>query len=1728
MADKDVRLIIRAKNEASKEIKSISQAMRDLADETDEAGSSVKKNASIFGQLTSEIKKFNAQTAAFGAISRVAGIMEKAGESASKLRADVAGLKTELDKSKSSTDAAAKNTEALRANLTDLQRAFAEAKAKNDANRAAQDRSAESTKRLSAAKKELARANELSAKNSERETRIETAKGNIASAQAAQDANVAAYAASKEELAKLRKAVEDADKAVSDSEKSFRQSADTVLKLEAALAQAVGEVDRVEKAIAEMNTEAQEASAALGVMAGAEREMLAATQGLAPQIQKMATALAALNRYSTGGGAFADPKAAAAMRAQREEMEKTATAQKELQAIAQRLANEIRETGDPTGKLAAQLREVTGAAKAAKTEFAANQAALAKLQGSAKSTFAEFSKANGTLPSLTANYERNVASANRLAEAMQRYSTGAGGVTSAALAEKLRAQNQVVDEAAVRYLTLTQEVRRLMAAMQQGGTEKQAAELRQVSQAANQAEKELKEANIALRQMQSGVGNPFAGINSGGRESLSLFQRLRGEVLSLTASFVGFFGAIEGVKGVLATYQQIEAANNRLGAVFKQNSELVGNEIDWLRRQAGRLGIEFGNLAGEYGKYAIAAQAANISSEATRSTFLAVAEAGRVNKLSMDDMNGVFLALTQSLSKGTFQAEEVRGQLGERLPGAFNILADAIGVTTEELGDMMKKGEVLANQETLLKFAEELNKRFGSQLQDSLKSTTTNLGLFANNVSQAQLQFAKGGFIEAFNKALADLDKWFKSREGRDFFLSLGAAAGKFIDVLRIIPENLNTVLAIVRTLISIKLAQWFAGMAGSIVNAVQQARLWTQANTSLVGSSASLTGTLGALRAQVVATGAAFLTMGGNAAGAARGLTLAGTTATALRGIMAAATIGARALWTALGGWIGVIATGVSLLATSLLGDWLGGVNDVTSALDEHQRIMDNILSKYDEAKGSVKDWSAILKDMTLDQLDANVTNLESQFNSLKSSLTSGDVIPYKFWQDGIVDTAAQVNKLRDEFKNTGMSATEFRQKLEKIYAGTSSADAKAFIQDQLKIARQLEEVSRALDQGKDAANRKKTAVDGLRGTLSDVRSPLEQAAEASRDVAAAMGDGSKAADTFKESLDGIKGMIPELAEGLAKLKDEAKLEEFIKGLGMGPYTPEIQALIDRARGAINDKYSNYEADYTAQRGTPQGAQMAELVKATTILAEKMGLSAKDLLTAMSYETGGTLDPWKAGPTTQWGQHRGLIQWGEPQRQKYGVTADSSIEDQIKAVGKYLTDAGVKAGDGLLQIYAAINAGNAKKINASDANNGGAPGTVLDKVQGQMGGHEKRAEALLKTYGGIVKEGEEIVKKEEEANKKREEGRAATQKTLEDGKFELEQQDRKLAGKEREAAIEQAIREAKAKDPNIGDKELEQIRAQAGALYDKQNALTAEEQKKKEIADATNRVNELEEKRNGLLEQRKYYEEQGNTEGVQKTTAELQGVNAELLKAIDNAIKYQEAMGGTKADVAIQKLNNMKLAIANTNMEGQRFAMTATQMGQSISSSLENGIINMFDSFAQAVANGENAVDALWTAFRQFAANFLLEISKMILKQILFNSLQTIGKALGGGIFSFTSMHSGGVVGASGVGAGSRAISPAWFNNAVRYHSGGVAGLAPDEVPTVLKEGEEVLTETDARHRDNLKAMGGGGRGGSKIVNMFDSGSFLSEALNSEVGTEVILNHVRANPSAWRQAMNS
>lgn len=142
--------------------------------------------------------------------------------------------------------------------------------------------------------------------------------------------------------------------------------------------------------------------------------------------------------------------------------------------------------------------------------------------------------------------------------------------------------------------------------------------------------------------------------------------------------------------------------------------------------------------------------------------------------------------------------------------------------------------------------------------------------------------------------------------------------------------------------------------------------------------------------------------------------------------------------------------------------------------------------------------------------------------------------------------------------------------------------------------------------------------------------------------------------------------------------------------------------------------------------------SNMADLIKET---AADLGMDPLVLATIIGYETGGSYSPTQPGPTTQWGQHRGLIQFGEPQAKEYGVDWADPLNSQLgagKAVSRYFKSNGWQPGMSELDAYSIVNAGGPGRYNASDANNGGAPGTARDKVEKQFGPHRDRATRML------------------------------------------------------------------------------------------------------------------------------------------------------------------------------------------------------------------------------------------------------------------------------------------------------------------------------------------------------------------------------------------------------------
>ena len=230
-------------------------------------------------------------------------------------------------------------------------------------------------------------------------------------------------------------------------------------------------------------------------------------------------------------------------------------------------------------------------------------------------------------------------------------------------------------------------------------------------------------------------------------------------------------------------------------------------------------------------------------------------------------------------------------------------------------------------------------------------------------------------------------------------------------------------------------------------------------------------------------------------------------------------------------------------------------------------------------------------------------------------------------------------------------------------------------------------------------------------------------------------------------------------------------------------------------------------------------------------------------------------------------------------------------------------------------------------------------------------------------------------------------------------GQFQVAQQQLVNAGKERQAEIEAAIREAKANDPNITQAELDAIAEQTGRLFDLKEAQKEATTEKEKAQKAEEAVNNLLQQRQALQQQLVLANKNGDAEQAENLKLRIGEINAELLAAIDNAKAMWAAVGGPEAQAAIEKLQVARLETQNFGTEAGNAYLQWNRVGDLF----VNGLASAFDTFAKSVAEGQSVGEAARDAFPQVCFDFLLQIARMIIQQAIFNALRA---AFGGTSF--------------------------------------------------------------------------------------------------------------------------
>lgn len=226
------------------------------------------------------------------------------------------------------------------------------------------------------------------------------------------------------------------------------------------------------------------------------------------------------------------------------------------------------------------------------------------------------------------------------------------------------------------------------------------------------------------------------------------FKSMQMQLLTFAAA-LGAGGL--GLSNFVSRLIEVARETNRVTTALKNVSGTMSQYADnqrYLLDLAKKYGLEINALTANYAKFTAAASISGMSMMNQRKVFESVSRACTAFGMSADDSNGVMLALSQMMSKGKISSEELRLQMGERLPVALQAMAKAAGVSVGGLDKLMKQGKLMS-ADVLPKFAEALNEMIPNVDTDNLETSV-------NRLKNAFTEFVNGTDIQSKYKTLID------------------------------------------------------------------------------------------------------------------------------------------------------------------------------------------------------------------------------------------------------------------------------------------------------------------------------------------------------------------------------------------------------------------------------------------------------------------------------------------------------------------------------------------------------------------------------------------------------------------------------------------------------------------------------------------------------------------------------------------------------------------------------------------------------------------------------------------------------------------------------------------------------------------------------------------------------------------------------------------------------------
>lgn len=249
----------------------------------------------------------------------------------------------------------------------------------------------------------------------------------------------------------------------------------------------------------------------------------------------------------------------------------------------------------------------------------------------------------------------------------------------------------------------------------------------------------------ALAAAISNTTNQFNAMNAAMNRGTGTATRYAGSVTAINSVFNNLMsiasGALNAIRTLGAGIQFVFSSVikeldklqgfNAIMSVSTKTADDVSASYDFLRKTADRLGVQFDVLTSNYAKLVASLPPGIKGLQTAEKVFMGVAMAARTLHASNQDTQLMFYAVTQMASKGVISMEELRRQLGEKLPGVIQIAAKALNTIPEELEKAIRKG-IVSSEKFLPIFGDALIRTFADSSEKASSSVSASIARLTN------------------------------------------------------------------------------------------------------------------------------------------------------------------------------------------------------------------------------------------------------------------------------------------------------------------------------------------------------------------------------------------------------------------------------------------------------------------------------------------------------------------------------------------------------------------------------------------------------------------------------------------------------------------------------------------------------------------------------------------------------------------------------------------------------------------------------------------------------------------------------------------------------------------------------------------------------------------------------------------------------------------------------------